>query len=43
MMSWTETELTALLWWGVELWCTMNMAAKDRRKSTAMSFPLPAR
>jgi hypothetical protein len=36
-------ELIALLWWGVELWRTMNLAAKERPKSMGMPFPLPAR
>jgi len=36
-------ELTALLWWGVELWRTMNVAKKSRTKLLTAPFPLPAR
>jgi len=36
-------ELTALLWWGIELWHTMNLAGKNRTKPLAMPLPLAAR
>jgi hypothetical protein len=36
-------ELTALLWWGIELWRTMNVAKKNRTKLLTAPFPLPAR
>lgn len=36
-------EFTALLWWGVELWRTMNVAKKGRAKLLTAPFPLPAR
>ncbi len=36
-------ELTALLWWGVELWRTMNVAKKSRTKLLTAPFPIPAR
>jgi hypothetical protein len=35
-------ELTALLWWGIELWRTMNVAKKGRTKLLTAPFPLPA-
>ena len=36
-------ELTALLWWGIELWHTMNVAKTGRTKLLTAPFPLPAR
>lgn len=36
-------EFTALLWWGVELWRTMNAAKTDRTKMLAAPFPLGVR
>ena len=36
-------ELAALAWWGMELWRTMNLAAKGGEVSMAMPFPVPAR
>ncbi len=36
-------ELTALAWWGVELWHTMNLARKGRTASMIMPFPAPVR
>jgi len=36
-------ELTALLWWGVELWRTMNDAKSGRAKLLTAPFPLGAR
>jgi hypothetical protein len=36
-------ELAALAWWGIELWRTMNLAAKGGETSMAMPFPVPAR
>ena len=36
-------ELGALLWWGIELWHTMNVAAKGRPTSMPVSFPVPVR
>ena len=36
-------ELGALLWWGIELWRTMNLAAKGRPASMTVSFPIPVR
>ena len=36
-------ELTALLWWGVELWRTMNLAKTRRAKLLNVPFPLAAR
>ena len=36
-------ELAALAWWGMELWRTMNLAAKGGEASMAMPFPVPAR
>lgn len=36
-------ELTALLWWGIALWRTMNVAKTSRTKLLTASFPLPAR
>ena len=36
-------ELTALLWWGIELWHTMNVAKAGRTKLLTAPFPLPAR
>jgi hypothetical protein len=36
-------ELTALLWWGIELWRTMNVAGKNRAKPLVMPLPLAAR
>ena len=36
-------ELAALGWWGIELWRTMNLAAKGGAASTLAPFPLPAR
>ena len=35
-------ELTALLWWGIELWHTMNVAKTSRAKLLAAPFALPA-
>ena len=35
-------ELTALLWWGIELWRTMNVAKTSRAKLLAAPSPLPA-
>lgn len=35
-------ELTALLWWGIELWRTMNVAKTSRAKLLAAPFALPA-
>jgi len=34
-------ELSALLWWGIELWRTMNLAAKGRPTSMPVPFPVP--
>src|SRR5581483_8731707 len=36
-------ELTALAWWGIELWRTMNLAQTVRSKLPTIPFPLPAR
>jgi len=36
-------ELTALLWWGIELWRTMDLAAKGRSRLMSTSLPFPAR
>jgi len=36
-------ELTALVWWGIELWRTMNVAGKNRTKPLVMPLPLGAR
>lgn len=36
-------EFTALLWWGVELWRTMNLAKTSRAKMRTGPFPLAAR
>jgi hypothetical protein len=36
-------ELGALLWWGIELWHTMNVAPKGRPTSMPVSFPVPVR
>jgi len=36
-------ELSALLWWGIELWRTMNLTVKDRSRLMSTSLPLPAR
>ena len=36
-------ELAALAWWGIELWRTMNLAAKGGQASMAMPFPVPTR
>lgn len=36
-------EFIALLWWGVELWRTMNVAKISRAKLLAAAFPLGAR
>jgi hypothetical protein len=36
-------ELGALLWWGIELWHTMNVAAKGRPMSLPVSFPVTVR
>ena len=35
-------ELTALLWWGIELWRTMNVATTSRAKLLTAPFVLPA-
>ena len=35
-------ELSALLWWGIELWRTMNLARTSRTKMLRAPFPLPA-
>lgn len=35
-------ELTALLWWGIELWHTMNVAKTSRAKLLTAPFALPA-
>jgi NnrS protein len=35
-------EFTALLWWGVELWRTMNLASKTRPGLLTVRFPVPA-
>ena len=36
-------ELAALFWWGVELWRTMNRAARGRMAALTMPFPAPVR
>lgn len=36
-------ELAALLWWGIELWRTMNLAAKGRPVPMTVPFPIPVR
>lgn len=36
-------ELSALLWWGIELWRTMNLARTSRAALLTAPFPLPAR
>ena len=36
-------ELSALLWWGIELWRTMNLTVKDRSRLMSTSLPLPVR
>jgi len=36
-------ELGALLWWGIELWRTMNLARTNRTNMLRTPFPLPAR
>jgi hypothetical protein len=33
-------ELTALLWWGIELWHTMNIAKTSRTNLLTAPFPL---
>jgi hypothetical protein len=35
-------ELTALLWWGIELWRTMNAGTRNRAKPLTAPFPLAA-
>ena len=35
-------EFTALLWWGIELWRTMNTAKKNRPKMLTARLPLVA-
>jgi len=35
-------ELTALLWWGIELWRTMNVETTSRAKLLTAPFVLPA-
>jgi hypothetical protein len=34
-------ELSALLWWGIELWRTMNVATTNRTNISSAPFPLP--
>jgi hypothetical protein len=34
-------ELAALAWWGIELWRTMNLTAKDGHAPVAVPFPVP--
>jgi hypothetical protein len=34
-------ELAALFWWGVELWRTMNLAARGRMAAMTIPFPAP--
>lgn len=36
-------ELAALVWWGMELWRTMNLAAKGQPTSMTLPFPVPVR
>ena len=36
-------ELSALLWWGIELWRTMNVATKSRTNMLRAPYPVPAR
>ena len=36
-------ELSALLWWGIELWRTMNVARTSRTNMVRAPFPLAAR
>jgi hypothetical protein len=36
-------ELTALLWWGIELWRTMNVASRNRAMPLTVPFPVAAR
>jgi len=36
-------ELGALLWWGIELWRTMNLVRANRANTTVVALPLPAR
>jgi len=36
-------ELAALLWWGIELWRTMNVASRNRAKPLTAPFPFAAR
>ena len=36
-------EFTALLWWGVELWRTMNVSRASRARVLGVPFPLGAR
>ncbi len=36
-------EFTALLWWGIELWRTMNLTKTDRTKLLTAPFLQPAR
>jgi len=36
-------ELIALLWWGIELWRTMNLARTSRTTLLRAPFPLAAR
>jgi hypothetical protein len=36
-------ELSALLWWGIELWRTMNIARTTRATLLRAPFPLVAR
>jgi len=36
-------ELIALLWWGIELWRTMNIARTSRTTLLRAPFPLAAR
>jgi hypothetical protein len=36
-------ELSALLWWGIELWRTMDLAKANRPKMLTPAFPLAVR
>jgi cbb3-type cytochrome oxidase subunit 1 len=36
-------ELSGLLWWGIELWRTMNLAQMNRSSAPVIRLPLPAR
>lgn len=36
-------EFSALLWWGIELWRTMNLAKKNRAKLLGMPLPVAIR